>query len=351
MNTQSKTTFRLRGLAGLGAFALAAAALTACGSSSDEAAATGADAAEIATLAGEEKALSVYSALADGTNEALVKAFNAKHPEIKIQVTRLISSDLSSRFASETQSGAPSADLLLMTDSVMYDRDEQWFASLSKETIPNLANIPADYTDEQWFSAIVSPYVATYNSDLVKTPPTTWEQLVDSPYIDKATLADPKTSDAVNGFWQALGDAYGDEFLTELGEKNKSWYASASTSVQTVAAGQYHLSSPSGQFHSRELRASGAPISYVIPTPAIGFAANVAVAKEATNPNAALLFADFLLTEEGQNAYCGDDQEGMSILPTTAPKCTEAPADFTVVDPERAGQNRDKILGAFGLSE
>lgn len=330
------------------ALALVSAVLTACGSSS-AASELGADAEEIAQLAKEEGALTLYSAATEEVNEALVEAFNAEHPDIKVTVTKLSSGDLRSRFASETSSGAQSADAVIATDPLMFEEDPEWFTSYEEEQVPNLASVRDGFVDETHFAVVTSPWVVTYNTDKVKEGPATWEELADRRFAGMTTLADPKVStDSVMSFYQLLGDEYGEKFLATLGAQNKDWFDSSVPAVQKVAAGQQALAAPGARAHSIALLEAGAPLGVVTPEPVVAFANNFAAAAEAEHPNAAAAFANFLLSAEGQGAFCGGDFY-MSLVEGEVDGCTPTPEDVLLADPLAANKSRDDILAAFQL--
>lgn len=332
----------------LAALALAAAALTACGADAQEAD-LGASADEIATLAAKEGALTVYSAATEEVNEALVKAFNVEHPDVKVTVTKLSSGDLRSRFASETSSGAKSADAIIATDPLMFEEDPEWFLSFDEKEVPNLANVRDGYVDETHFGVVTSPWVVTYNKKKLSAGPETWEDLADPKYAGVTTLADPKVStDSVMSFYELLMKEYGEDFLATLGKQNKDWFDSSVPAVQKVAAGQLALAAPGARAHSVALLEAGAPLGVTTPTPTVAFTNNFAAASAAEHPNAAAAFANFLLSAEGQGAFCGGDFY-MSLLEDEVDNCTSTPDDVLLADPLAAHENRDQILAAFQL--
>lgn len=329
------------------ALTVASTALVACGSpdTSD----LGADVDEISTLAVEEGKLVVYSAATEEVNSALVAAFGEKHPDIDVTVTKLSSGDLRSRFASETSSGAQSADAVIATDTVMFTADPDWFTGYTEEQVPNLADVREGYTGESHFSVVTSPWVVTFNDQKLSEGPVTWQDLAKPQYAGKTTLADPKVStDSVMSFYQLLMDEYGADFLATLGKQNKDWFDSSVPAVQKVAAGQVALAAPGARAHSLALSAAGAPLEVVTPQPVVAFTNNFGAASAAQNPNAAAVFADFLLSPEGQSAFCGD-QLYMSLIEGEVEGCTPTPDDVLLADPLRANKDRDAILAAFEL--
>lgn len=331
----------------MGALALASATLAACAGGTDAEVGEGFD--DISERARNEQELVVYSAATDQVNAAVATAFGEAHPDINVIVTRLSTGDLRSRFASETETGAQSADVVIVTDPLMFNEDPDWFLELSEERVPNLSGLRDNYAAENHFAVMSSPWVVTYNEQKVGTPPRAWADLVSPEYAGNTTFADPKISaDSVMAFYQILMDDNGPEFLRTLGDENTDWFESSVPAVQKVAAGQVGLAAPGAKAHSVALIESGAPVKAVIPEPVIAFTNQVAIASDAKHPNAALVFADFLLSKQGQQAFCGDALY-MSLLEDEVQGCPSAPQDIRLADQVRAHDERDTILDAFEL--
>ena len=335
-------------LPGIAALALASVALTACGSSTD-AAELGVNFDEVTQRAVEEGELVVYSSATDVVNAALIKAFNAEHPDIKVTMTRLSTGDLRSRFASETSIGAQSADAVIVTDPFMFNEDPEWFAELTENVVPNVADVREGYAHEKHVGLVTSPWVVTYNTQKISSGPATWEDLAKPDFVKDVTLADPRVSaDSVMSFYQLLMDEYGSDYLKVLGEQNDDWFDSSVPAVQKAAAGQVALAAPGAKSHSVALVESGAPLEVVIPEPVIAYTNQLGVAAEAANPNAAMVFTNFLLSTQGQAAFCGDDMY-MSLVESEVDGCSPTPDDALIADPIRAHKDRNAILSAFGL--
>jgi len=328
--------------------ALAGAALTACGGSAG-ATELGTNLDQITERAAAEGELVVYSSATDDVNAALVKAFNADYPDIKVAVTRLSTGDLRGRFASETSTGAQSADAVIATDPLMFNEDPEWFADLTKDRVPNIADVREGYAHAKDVGLVTSPWVVTYNTGKISSGPATWEELAKPEFAKDATLANPEAaSDSVLSFYQLLMDEYGGDYLKALGEQNDDWFESSVPAVQKVAAGQVALAAPGAKAHSVALVKSGAPLKVTIPTPVVAYTNQLGVASKAAHPNAAMLFTNFLLSSQGQAAFCGDNLY-MSLVKSKVDGCSPTPEDVRIADPMRANKDREAILGAFEL--
>lgn len=304
--------------------------------------------AQIEEAAREEGQLILYTATHDGINLAEIEGFNEVYPEIEVLHTRLVSGELTSRFASETEAGAPSADLIKIADNVMLEGRPEWFVELTAENVPNLATIGEQNHAGHYIHMMVAPFVITTNTDLVPEPPTQWAQLIEEPYVGiNGMLVDPRSSGSFMAGFAQLRDWFGDEFLESLRDAGYEWYTSSATAVQEVAAGAYAFNAFGQPAHSKELRDAGAPLAATLLEPSIAFTHILAVAKNAVNPNAALVYANWLLTREGQEAAC--QGEYYSVLDVEVPNCPPSPAEVTFIDAVKAAAESDEINQLLGL--
>lgn len=326
--------------------AIALTLLTSCGGAND-APTVGDNFEQVKEFASAERQLSVYSAATDDVNARLADAFESAHPDIDVSITRLSSGDLRSRFASETSIGAQSADAIIVTDKLMFTQDPDWFAELTPAQVPKLDDAQERFRSDRSVGLTTSPWVATMNTDKLPAGPVTWKALADSDLLSKTTLADPElATESVLSFYQLLKEEYGDGYLKTLGKFNKDWFASSVPAVQKVAAGQVGLAAPGAKGHSQALLAAGAPLEVVVPEPVLAYTNQIGIASNAEHPNAARLFTDFLLSDKGQAAFCGDDLY-QSVITEPVQGCKTTSDDVRIADPLKAAADRDNIIAAF----
>lgn len=331
----------------LAALSLAA---TACGGGAEggtEEGKVGKTFTEIEKLATEEGELVLYTATHDGINVAEIEAFNKAYPEIKVTHTRLVSGELTSRFASETESGAPSADLIKIADTVLLEDRPEWFLGIDEKTVPNLKNVPENLVTDHYVHMMAGLFVVTSNKTMLDDPPSTWEDLAKAPYAGKGILADPRASGSFMATYAELRERYGDEYLTALADSGYKFYDSSATAVQQVGAGEVPFAGPGQAAHSKELRDAGAPLVPTVLDPPLALTHIAAVAKNAQNPNAALVYVNWLLSKEGQAAACQGEYQALATDELT--DCPPAPKDLIVVDSTKGVEQSDDILHLLGL--
>ncbi|MFV2195352.1 ABC transporter substrate-binding protein [Nocardiopsis sp. LOL_012] len=296
----------------LGAGAALVLALSACGGGSEEGGTGGGDAAnqvddpELQALieaAQEEGSLTLYGAPDEHLLRAVAEEFTALY-DVSVEPVRLVSSDLAQRYSAEAETGSPAADAFLLTHSPFYEEAfaEGWITPLSEAGVPGMPeDYPQDYLVDDGETALVSlvPTLMVYNTDAVGEAPESWEAYADPQYKGQLAIADPSSSPANLAFWQLMRDEYGDAFLEGVAANEPTWHNSAVPGTQAVAAGEDSLGHPGVQAIVNNLQGEGAPLEGVLPGPTTGPEIALGLSAESANPNAAALFAHYILSEAG----------------------------------------------------
>ena len=328
--------------------------LTACATSSPPPSSSSTPASawdKVVAQANQEGSVTFYSSAADPSNAALVTAFNKEYPNIQVQVTRLISGDLTSRFSSEKEAGAPSADVVQVADNVMLTAHPEWFTKVNSTLIPNIDKVPAadksKIVGADYVSATIAPFTITINTNLVKKAPTTWKDLISAPYAGKGSLADPRSASSFMATYAMLRATYGDSFLTKLGKSGDAFYTASATQAPLVAAGSTGYFAPSAGDNSAALRSQGAPLKAVIVSPILALTQNIGINSKAQHPAAARVLSNFILSHDGQAAICSPDIR--TILYSDIANCPVADSKTTIVDYAKGTAEASQIISLLGL--
>lgn len=296
----------------IGASTLLVLALSACGADDSAAGDNGRDGAagngdpgleELVAAAQEEGSLTLYGVPDEHVLRTVGQAFTELY-DVDVETVRLVSADLSQRFSSEAASGRPATDAILLTYSPFFSEAlaEEWLIPLTEADIPDYpAGYPGEYLVEDGDIPLVSLVLTSmvYNTGEVGSEPTSWEEYANPDHQGRLAIADPATSPANLAFWQLMREEYGDDFLSGVGENEPTWHNSAVPGTQAVAAGESVLGHPGVQAIVDNLQEAGAPIEAVTPGPTTGPEIALGLAAGSANPNAARLFAHYLLSEEG----------------------------------------------------
>jgi iron(III) transport system substrate-binding protein len=322
MRTRKKSVHAL----GAGSAALMALtmALTACGGGGDDdggsdvAAPTldnSAELEELVTAAQGEGCLTVYGTVDESILQAVTGAFSEQY-DVPVSFVRLVSADLSQRFSTEAQAGATAADVILLTSSPFYGEalSNGWLQPVSEAELPAFpGEFPEDYTADDGATPIVQlvPTTMVYNTDLLSEAPESWEVYADEANRGELLFAEPASSPANLSFWSLMREEYGDDFLEAVAANEPRWYNSAVPATQGVAAGEGALGFPGVAAIVAGLQEQNAPVDAAVLTPTTGPEIGLGLAAESPCPNAGKLFANYLLSEEG-NTYFNEVSAAIS---------------------------------------
>jgi iron(III) transport system substrate-binding protein len=116
-------------------------------------------------------------------------------------------------------------------------------------------------------------------------------------------VTDPSIGPTVASLYQLIEtpEQAGPEYLDELmAGDNPKIYPGSNPQVTALAAGEIIASLPVPVAVAASIKGTGAPIEYQLPPETPSIPSELAVVKSAKHPNAAQVFANWLLSEAGQ---------------------------------------------------
>ena len=299
-----------------------------------------------------EKTLTFYWSSNEPVAKRVADAFEAKY-SIKAGFIRLTSGPLLQRFSSEADAGNIAADLVLSGGTTMtgFANDgikKGWTESITSANLPVIRSgeYPARFNRGATAIAQISPWLMSYNTQLLKAPdyPKDWPDLANPKYKGQILLADPRGAVTVQEFWTMLLDKYGEAFLTKVGELSTRRYASGVPAVQALAAGEGAIHVPTIGSQAESVKSKGAPVDSVMPEFNTGLEFHIMLTSRAKskNPNAGRLFANYVLSKEG-NAVMNSDPGSLSVYGGTG-----LPKQYNPPNPE-ADKNAAKLAKLLGF--
>jgi iron(III) transport system substrate-binding protein len=258
-----------------------------------------------------------YTTLAAEQNKQIANTFEAKYPGVKVETFRTGSSALVQRVLNEAQAGRHIVDAIETTlPGLLSFRDNQLLLAY---TSPHLAAFPEESKEKGpanrvYWTVDRESYIGFgYNKNLLSPGdvPKNFDGLLKPGLGDKLGLAGDDTGARSIG---AMVKIKGEEFVKKLKQQNiKAYMMAGSALTQLVASGEVPAS-PSQFYSATHVAAKkGAPVVWVPMDINVVGAGGVAVYANAQRPHAALLFADFLLSLEGQklleDLYFGSAQK------------------------------------------
>jgi iron(III) transport system substrate-binding protein len=297
----------------------------------------------------KEGRLMWYTSLTGGPNTEAPKVFEAKYPGIKLEVYRGNSDAIIQRVLQEAQAKRYLVDTIETTFPVLKVMQE--YKLLMPYFSPHLAQYPDEAKEKfdkgvYWTTDRESYIGVAYNTNVVQgnAVPKSFDDLLKPELKDKIGFATTDTGARVIG---AMLKSKGAEFVQKLkGQQISLHGVSGRAILDMVISGELGVSPTVFLSHSRVSISKGAPIKWVpmdlVPTNAGG----VALPANAPHPHAALLFADFLLSPEGQK-FLG--KYGLdSALNKPDFKRFYAEAGMNVAQYEKENEKWEKLLREIG---
>jgi len=311
-----------------------------------------APAAKNKSISGE---ITVYTALEDDQIAVYLPLFNAKYPDIKVNIVRDSTGIITARLLAEKDN--PQADVVWgLAASSLLVADQQGmlapYAPAGLDRIyPNFRdskNPPHWVGIDAWFSTFCVNTVELQAKSLPM--PTSWADLTNPVYKGHIVMPNPNSSGtgylSVSAILQLKGEAEGWKYLDALHENIAVYTHSGSKPCKMAGAGETVIGI-SFDYRAIKQKAEGQPIEPVFPAEGSGWEieANALVKKAKINP-AAYTFLDWAISEEVMAKYAAS-------YPVTAAKTSVAipagyPADPVAQliknDFDWAAANRDKVL-------
>jgi iron(III) transport system substrate-binding protein len=256
--------------------------------------------ARVLAQAKKEGAFVLYSTMTLEDANPLIGAFEAKYG-VKVRMWRAVNQKLVQRALAEARAGQHAVDAfegsgpgleILHAEGLLEKFWSPAFADLPPEAFPRHGY----YAPDNLLFTVMG-----YNTRLVRREdvPKSYEDLLAPRWRGKLGI------ESSNVAWfaavsKAMGEEKGLAFFRKLAAMEPQVRSGHTLMTELVAAGEIPLALTLYNQAVDKLKEKGAPIDWKPLPPAFGRADGVAVAKYASHPYAALLFADFVLSPEGQ---------------------------------------------------
>jgi iron(III) transport system substrate-binding protein len=285
--------------------------------------------ARLVERAKQEGVLVLYTSLAPTESKPLAEAFEKKHG-IKVELWRALSDKVVQRVITEAQGKRFSVDVVETNgpEMEMLAREKL----LAEFHSPHIADLPSQAIPAHrlWMPDRMNFFVVGYNTAKVQRAeiPATYEGFVDPKWKGRIGI------EATDAEWMATliktwGNDKGMDYFRKLSAMKPDVRTGHVLLAQLVASGEVPVGLTMYNSNIESLKRKGAPIDFVPVQPVAARPQGIGVARSAPHPNAALLFADFVLSEEGQRLF-----ESMGRVPaSTKVKSSLNDFPFTLIEP------------------
>jgi iron(III) transport system substrate-binding protein len=242
----------------------------------------------------------LYTSLNAQDSVPLTTAFEKRYG-VPAELWRSASERVVQRAVSEARAGRFACDVVetngpemeaLFREGLLDEFRSPHFAELAPAAFPAHRHYVADRFNF---------FTIGYNTMLV-TPdevPASYEDLLHPRFAGRIGL-EAADVDWFGAMVKHIGEEQGLEFFRRLAAAKPQLRSGHTLMGQLVASGEVPLAINIYNHNAERLAVQGAPIRWKALTPTFGRPNSVGLARRAAHPHAALLFADFLLSPEGQ---------------------------------------------------
>jgi iron(III) transport system substrate-binding protein len=268
--------------------------------------------ADLVAAARKEGRMVYYTASFTEVEQEVINAFNKRFPFVRVEMVRASGGQLITRIKTEAAAGKLTADVIDHSDRGLMKAIEDLFQDYAP---PNAKDyLPASTVSPKLWPRLTPAWSIAYNSELVKKPPRTWWDLTKPEYGNKqiGTVIAPSGGTT----WTRImfeRQVLGADYWAKQAATKPQLYPSGAPLADALVRGEAVIA-PLIYNAIFPKKRDGAPVEIFFPpegVPASPYATGIP--KTAANPNAARLFLDWSLSEEGQ-AFTIKDQGNLTAL-------------------------------------
>jgi iron(III) transport system substrate-binding protein len=257
---------------------------------------------ELYPKAKQEGNLIVYSVWDVEHLKVITEAFMKRYPGIKATYWQGRNPEIVTRALTEFQGGQASFDVVLSDNAPPVIRAAG--AIMDYNTVQRdvlYIHDPAMATVSLQIQALA------YNTKKIKPAdlPKSWEEVANPKYKGMVALDDPMRAGPLSSMLSGLKTMWKDDtrfnnFVKGLKALNVPVHQSTSAMFRLVISGEYAICMPALLHDVIEEVHKKTPIGYVKTVPPIVFPRQAGIYAKAPDPNAAKLFAEWMISDEGQ---------------------------------------------------
>jgi iron(III) transport system substrate-binding protein len=248
--------------------------------------------------------LTLYIALSARSEEIILPLFKKRFPAIQVNHIDATSDKLVARVMAEQRGGRVIGDVFGGTPGYLAQLSEQKL--LAPIVLPEAAAYPAMLKGAEWVATDTQYFVAGWNTTLVKggDEPQQFEDFADPKWKGKL-IAEPRDFQLLMGLAKRKfkSDEKAVELLKKIAGNSVEFHKGHSQLIELLVAGQAPVCLTCYSHHFPPRIKKGAPVSPLLNEGVGEVGGSVAILKGAPHPQAAMLWARWAVSDEGQRAY------------------------------------------------
>ncbi len=252
----------------------------------------------------KEAKMVFYTSVETEFARSLTSAFEARYPFLKTDIFRSTHETILSRMNVERQTGTFTADVVSVGEFETFHLQRRGFIAPYRS--PQAAAYPEGFKDPNgyWTDLYDNLIVAAYNTTRVKREeiPRRYEDLLQPRWKGRMVLDQNEDRWFANLLY-LMGEKKGLEFMQALAKQDVAIRSGRSLVTQLLGAGEFDLQIVAYWYRPYLMKKQGAPVDWIGLEPAIVALHPISLVEKAPHPNAARLFIDFALSDEGQRIF------------------------------------------------
>ncbi|HUK42748.1 MAG TPA: extracellular solute-binding protein [Candidatus Acidoferrales bacterium] len=292
-----------------------------------------------------------YTSMSFTDYPKIVSAFEQAHPFLKVRANRLSQSTVFTKVDTEARAGHMMVDLIGSAPTEIWELKQKGYSA--PYVSPELKAFPVGSYDPQgyWSSFEVTPIVVAFNTKLVPSDemPRNYQELLQPKWKGKINLG----SDEYAWFsvmLDGMGKTKGLEYMKALARQQLNIPGSSSIMrLQLMMAGESAIALAARGRRVVEYKEKGAPLDYRLFDPYPAEPNALVLMRRTVHPHAAILFIDWILSEEGQSVLAQQVprltlRKGVKQIPRHQELYRK---DFVFVNPASIGPNLNELIASY----
>ncbi|MGQ9732630.1 MAG: extracellular solute-binding protein [Candidatus Zipacnadales bacterium] len=261
---------------------------------------------DIVKAARVEKNLEWYTSLPEDAARTFMAAFRRKYDFIDPHLHRAGTFETITNIKKEIDSGEMRADVLHVLDvGVFIELRSQ--GELLRYPSPEGAAIDQRFCDPNyWWAMRLVAIGMAYNRKILPPHqvPVTWEDLLRPEFTGKIAFKDAGTAGTAYAEYYLLRERFGTIFWERMAKQRPRIHRSVDEVLNDLLNGNVLLAGEMAGYAVLQAQKEGLPIEAIWPKEGVPLIPGpVAILARAPHPNAAKLFVDFALSQEGQKLF------------------------------------------------
>ncbi len=254
----------------------------------------------MAAVAAPKMQLMVYTSMKEVLISELIEAFNKKNPNVMIEYYSAGAGKLMAKIATEKQANALVCDVLWTSEVPDFYQMKQQGA-LEPYISPEAKNIVSPVKDKEGYftPARLGTLGVAYNTNKIKTPPATWEDLLKPEFKGGFAIANPALSGTSMVSVGMIVENLGWGYIEKLRANGALMGQGSGQVVDDTAIGDLKACLGVDYIVINKIM-EGASLGFVYLDKMLVIPSPVAILKGTKNIEAAKLWIDFMLSVEGQ---------------------------------------------------